>query len=61
MKKRTNEEQAKAPEIKPGDHVMYDGAEWEVVELWSSKKYAVIFGTGGRFSVRTEDLKKLEG
>ena len=58
MKKKKNE--AEAPKLRPGDHVIYDGTEWEVVQLYGSDKYAVIFGEAGRFSVRTKDLKKLE-
>ena len=58
MKKKKNE--AEEPKLRPGDHVTYDGAEWEVVQLYGSDEYAVIFGDAGRFSVRTKDLKKLE-
>ena len=61
MKKKKNE--AEAPKLRPGDHVTYDGDEWELVETFGGKngdEYAVIFGEAGRFSVRTKDLKKLE-
>ena len=58
MKKKKN--QAEEIQLRPGDHVTYDGAEWEVVQLYGSDKYAVIFGEAGRFSVRTKDLKRLE-
>lgn len=58
MTKKKNEKQPQ--DLRPGDHVEYDGAEWEVIELFGSGKYAVIQGEGGRFSADITYLKKLE-
>lgn len=62
MKKKKDQAEQK-PELRPGDHVMYDGEEWELVELFGGKdseEYAVIFGEAGRFSVKTEALTRVE-
>lgn len=58
MTRKKNEKRTQ--ELKPGDIVQYDGAEWEVVELFGSGKYAVIQGEAGRFSADITYLKKLE-
>lgn len=59
MKKKKDQAEQK-PELRPGDHVMYDGEEWELVEFFGEKKYAVIFSAAGRFSVKTEALTRVE-
>lgn len=58
--KKKKEQAEKKPELKPGDHVTYDGEEWELVEMFGGGKYSVIFGTAGRFSVKTSALVKAE-
>ncbi len=43
----------------PGDKVMYDKKEYQIVQLFGADgKYAVIFGQGKRISVETKRLEK---